>query len=159
MLSIRTILHPTDFSEPSGYALNMAYSLAADYGAHLVIIHVMATPVIVSDGILFASQSDLEDLREKLDRLAAPDAPIDVVRRLEEGNPTTEILHMAQLCHADLIVMGSHGQHGLRRWLMGSVAEDVLRKATCPVLTVTTPAPADFSARAGHREAVDRNGS
>ena len=157
MLSIRTILHPTDFSEHSGYALKMAHSLAADYHAHLVIIHVMATPVMVSDGILFASPDrDPEDLREKLDHLAVPDEDINVSRRLEEGNPTTEILHMAQLCHADLIVMGSHGRRGLRRWLMGSVAAAVLRKATCPVLTVTTPGSAVASTGAG---SVARNGT
>jgi len=147
LLSIQTILHPTDFSEPSGYALRMAYSLAADYRAHLVIVHVMSMPILVPEGLLFAEPAFGQDeLRDKLDHLVVPNDEVDVIRRLEEGNPTAEILHMAQLCHADLIVMGSHGRRGLRRLLMGSVAEAVLRKATCPVLTVTTPALSALSA-------------
>src|SRR5262245_19071080 len=90
------------------------------------------------DGVIFPSHDcGADQVREKLDEMEIPLESGDVTRRIEEGNPAAEILHMAQVCHADLIVMGSHGRDGLPRWLMGSVAEVVMRKATCPVLTVT----------------------
>jgi len=59
-----------------------------------------------------------------------------------EGDVATEILRLAQETGSDLIVMGTHGRTGLARLLMGSVAEQVVRKAPCPVLTVKTPFPA-----------------
>jgi nucleotide-binding universal stress UspA family protein len=138
MLAFKTILHPTDFSDSSQFALDFACGLAADYGAHLVIIHVIAAPVVESDGaILSIPVRGVEGIRARLNDLEIPDDGIDVIRRVEEGNPATEILKMAQLCQADLIIMGSHGRSGLGRWLMGSVAKAVMRRATCPVLTVT----------------------
>jgi nucleotide-binding universal stress UspA family protein len=60
---------------------------------------------------------------------------------LQEGDPATEILRIAQECKCDLIVMGTHGRTGVARLLMGSVAEHVVRKAECPVLVVKTPLP------------------
>jgi nucleotide-binding universal stress UspA family protein len=138
MLAFKTILHPTDFSESSQCALEIACGMAADYRAHLVVIHVMAAPLGLPDGATFAvPDRGLDGIRTRLDELEIPNNRIDVVRRVEEGSPATEILSVAQLCHADLIVMGSHGRSGLRRWFMGSVAEAVMRKATCPVLTVS----------------------
>jgi universal stress protein A len=140
MLSIRTILHPTDFNTTSSNALRLACALASDYDAKLVIVHVIAAPLIRPDGANFSSpQRANGELREKLDHLEIPNDGIGVIRQLEEGNPASEILNLAQLCHADLIVMGSHRRHGLTRWLMGSVAEAVMCKATCPVLIVSCP--------------------
>lgn len=140
MLPIKTILHPTDFSQRSDYAFKVACTLASDYGANLVIMHVMSAPVFFGDGVVVPGMTDLADeLREKLKDLEVPDERVDVVRRLADGNPAAEILQVAQLSNADLIVMGTHGRSGLSRLLMGSVAEEVMRRATCPVLTVTTP--------------------
>jgi nucleotide-binding universal stress UspA family protein len=62
-----------------------------------------------------------------------------VERRLVIGDPALEILDEAQESKVDLIVMGTHGRSGLGRLLMGSVAESVVRKAACPVLTVKAP--------------------
>jgi nucleotide-binding universal stress UspA family protein len=130
MLTLKTILHPTDFSEPSQIALDLACGLASDYGAQLVIIHVMTGPPLLRS-------SSIAGIQNKLDGLEIPTNGIDVVRRIEEGNPTAEILRMAQICRADLIVMGSHGRGAVQRWLTGSVAESVMRMAECPVLTLT----------------------
>ena len=138
MLRLNTILHPTDFGDSSAYALELACGLASDYQASLVIVHVIPAPVVFGDGVLFPGhENGADDIREKLSDMDVPLQTVAVTRRIEEGNPAAEILQMAQVCHADLIVMGSHGRDGLRRWLMGSVAEAVMRKATCPVLTVT----------------------
>jgi universal stress protein A len=157
MLSIKTILHPTDFSEHSSNALRLASALASDYDAQLVIVHVIAAPLFLSDGVIFLNpECGQADLREELDHLEIPDSGIGVIRRLEEGNPATEIVNLAQLCHADLIVMGSHGRGGLRRWLMGSVAEVVMRQARCPVLIMTSgvgrpgPSPTRYQNQAAH---------
>ena len=140
MLPIKTILHPTDFSQRSDYAFKVACSLASDYGANLVIVHVMSAPIFFGEGVVLRGMPDLAgELREKLKDLEVPDERVDVVRRLADGNPAAQILQVAQLSNADLIVMGTQGRRGVSRLLMGSVAEEVMRHATCPVLTVTTP--------------------
>jgi len=143
MFAIRTILHPTDFSEQSEYALRLACALARDHGAHLIVLHVAPPPVIASAEGVFHSEPEycLEPLREQLHQLQTPDVG-RVDRRVEEGEPEDEILRVAQESNADLIVMGTHGRTGLDRLLLGSVAEQVVRQASCPVMTVKTPIPA-----------------
>lgn len=141
MLAIRTILHPTDFSANSMYALHLATALARDHGAHLVILHVASVPAAFygyGEGMLPPTEAPKDDLLDKLTKLPTPEG-IKVSRRLEEGDPVGEILHVAEDVHANLIVMGTHGRRGLSRLLMGSVAEQVVRQAGCPVLTVRTP--------------------
>ena len=135
MLSIQTILHPTDFSECSGHALQLACSLARDHGARLIVLHVMPVP-LVQEKRLYR-----EEMTSELNRLGASDAQVRVEHRLEEGDAATQILRIAQETGCDLIVLGTHGRTGLGRLLMGSVAEQVLRTATCPVLTVRAPFP------------------
>lgn len=138
MLGLRTILHPTDFSESSDYALQFACGLAADHGANLVIIHVMPAPT-VADSVDPQAPGD-SSIRAKLNRFEIAEQGIDVIHRVEEGNPAVEILKIAQLCGADLIVMGAQKPCGKGGRFMGSVAEAVLRRANCSVLTVTAPA-------------------
>lgn len=143
MLPIHTILHPTDFSERSEHALQLASALARDYGARLVVLHVATPPTIVyGEGILPPEPEILfQEARDHLNRLEVSDAKIRAERRFEVGDPATEVLRVAQEINANLIVMGTHGRTGLGRLLMGSVAEQVVRRASCPVLTVKTPLP------------------
>jgi nucleotide-binding universal stress UspA family protein len=143
MLPIHTILHPTDFSEQSGYALLLAGALARDYGARLVVLHAVAPPTVAYGEGIIPPEPDLllDEARAQLEQLKVPDASVPTERRFEEGDPATEILHTAGEIHADLIVMGTHGRTGLSRLLMGSVAEQVMRQAPCPVLIVKTPFP------------------
>lgn len=137
MLPIKTILHPTDFSAESESAFRLACDLASDYGASLVIMHVVSAPALPGDGVIMPNVTECQgELRRKLRDLEVPDKGVEVVRHLEEGNPATEILQMGLLCKADLIVMGTHGRSGLKRLMMGSVTEQVLRRSRCPVLTV-----------------------
>lgn len=140
MLPIHTILHPTDFSYRSWNALQMACALARDYSARLVVLHVSATPTIAyGEGVIPPNPDEVLRLaQEQLDRLELPKTDIRAERRLELGDPVGGILRVAQEINADLIVMGTHGRTGLHRLLMGSVAEGIMRKSTCPVLTVTT---------------------
>jgi nucleotide-binding universal stress UspA family protein len=143
MLAIKTILHPTDFSERSDFAFRLACALARDYGARLVILHVAEPPAAVAaEGVLMLPPTiDLEPLRARLQQLRPEDPKIMVEHCLVQGGAAEEILQVAQERKCDLIVMGTHGRTGLGRLLMGSVAEQVVRKASCPVLTVKTPQP------------------
>lgn len=141
MLPLHTILHPTDFSERSGYALHVACSLARDYGARLMLVHVASLPpVVYEEGIMPPDPEVLfQDVKEQLNRLEVPGGNVRAERRFEVGDPATEILRVAQETHADLIVMGAQGRTGLARLLLGSVADQVARKASCLVLTVKSP--------------------
>ena len=148
MLPIHTILHPTDFSKHSDYALRVAGSLARDYGARLIVLHVLhaAEPPGWLYDQMAGSFPWTEDcnvvLEQKLRPIRESSPGLRVEHRVAEGLPPEEILRMAGECQCDLIVMGTQGRTGLDRILMGSVAEEVLRKARCPVLTVKEPMPA-----------------
>ena len=138
---IRVILHPTDFSASSQAALNVARSLARDLGTRLVVLHV-TPPAVLVDGSIAAGidpstcRTALEDLRTCLD---GPDLKYPVEVRLAVGPDREEILQTAQEIGCDLIVMGTHGRTALGRLLMGSVAESVLPRASCPVMIVKVP--------------------
>jgi nucleotide-binding universal stress UspA family protein len=140
MLPIRTILFPTDFSDCANYAFGLASSLARDHGANLIVLHVATPPHSVTFGelerMLEQRGGYRKELEEKLRRFCVPDSKILIEYRLEEGNPASEILHAANQGNCGLIVMGTHGRTGLGRVLLGSVAEQVVRKAPCPVVTV-----------------------
>jgi nucleotide-binding universal stress UspA family protein len=84
---------------------------------------------------------DKEPLRAKLHQLLPSDPNVPVDHRLAEGDAATEILRLANETRSDVIVMGTHGRTGLARVLMGSVAEQVVRRAPCPVVTMKTPLP------------------
>jgi nucleotide-binding universal stress UspA family protein len=152
MLPVRTILHPTDFSERSRYAFALASGLARDHGARLVVLHVAPAPVVVyGEGVLPVDTDALVlEARHKIKTIQAPDPTVRLEYRVLAGpEPVSEILRVAKEESCDLIVMGTHGRTGLRRVLMGSVAELVVRKAPCPVLTVKMPfAPAQAAAAA-----------
>jgi nucleotide-binding universal stress UspA family protein len=142
MLPIQTILHPTDFSEHSNYALRLACSLAKDYRSRLIALHVLVRPVIAyGEGVIPPDPETLyDDAWKRLNDLQVPDRDHAVDRRLSEAaDAAEEIVRFAREVNADLIVMGTHGRTGIGRLLMGSVAEHVLRGAECPVLTVRTP--------------------
>jgi nucleotide-binding universal stress UspA family protein len=144
MLPVKTILHPTDFSPQAAHALEVACSLARDCGARLVLLHIQPPEVIYGDGFVLPPEPGLvrKGLEERLRGVEIPDPTIRVERVVEEGDPAAKILHVAGAAGADLIVMGTHGRTGGGRLLTGSVAEEVLRRAGCPVLTVKAPAPA-----------------
>jgi len=137
MLPIHTILCPVDFSENSKPAFQLACALARDYKARLHVVHVAAPPVIYGEGMVIVnSAKSREELIGRLKNLQATEPRLAIDYHLREGEPFLEILEVAKCIKSDLIVMGTHGWTGLTRILMGSVAEQVLRKAACPVLTI-----------------------
>ena len=97
-------------------------------------------------------EGDREGAEEELHRLQAPDLDARLERRIEEGAPAGQILRTAEEVGCDLIVMGTHGRTGLRRVLMGSVTEEVMRHARCPVLAAKGPGSADSVASASEAE-------
>jgi nucleotide-binding universal stress UspA family protein len=144
MWLIKTILHPTDFSDGSRDAFLLACSLARDHGARLIVLHVTSVPDLAykgygAPGSPLLAEEYLARARQELEKLQPPDPRPSFERRVEEGDPVTEIIRVAAETVAGLIVMGTHGQTGLRHLLMGSVAEQVVRKASCPVLTLKAP--------------------
>jgi nucleotide-binding universal stress UspA family protein len=142
MPAIRTILHPTDFSESSEAALELARALARDYEARLVVLHAYPPPVTLAE-VADRRRPDgiREDLLGKLQDLVLDDRTVAVAYRVAEGRPADVILDTAAREGCDLIVMGTHGRSGLGRAVMGSVAEEVTRRARCPVATVRPSIP------------------
>jgi nucleotide-binding universal stress UspA family protein len=145
MFQPQLILHPTDFSDCSRHAFDLAADLAAQYGARLLVLHVAETlgPENVTYGEA-VSQLQPEGYRRRLWddlREVRPDssAGITVEHLLGEGDPATEIERIARERHCDLIVLGTHGRTGWKRLVMGSIAEHIIRHASCPVLTVKGP--------------------
>jgi universal stress protein A len=140
MLNIKTILHPTDFSEASQAAFHLACSLARDHGSRLILLHVVMPPTVAyTEGVMLTTSDEIkEQLWDKLDEIV-PDTELVVERHMMEGAPAEEIMRLAEETNTDLIVMGCHGRRGISRLLMGSVAEEVVRKGGCPVLTVKVP--------------------
>ncbi|HET7876341.1 MAG TPA: universal stress protein [Methylomirabilota bacterium] len=145
MRRIRRIVHATDFSRASAPAFRAAIEWARSHGARLHLLHVLvpASPFLVGDERLPPSYLELQaqSRRAAQRRMAATlrraqDAGVRAQAALVEGLPADRILRFAQARRADLVVIGTHGRTGLGKLFMGSVAERVLRRARCPVLTV-----------------------
>ncbi len=133
MLPIRHILVPINWTELSNRALQLAASLAREHDAKLVILYVVPLPVVMYGP---PPENYLAHLLEELCRIKSSESKTSVQCLLAEGIPATAILRVARETNCDLIVMGTHGRTGLNRLLMGSVAEEVIRKTPCLVLTV-----------------------
>ncbi|HEX7480041.1 MAG TPA: universal stress protein [Polyangiales bacterium] len=144
MTIARCILVATDFSEPSGHAVQYAAELCAKLGARLVLVHAYGLPAYVMpiEGSMMASPQYAADLVVRLqDQLDAEVAKlasrgIAIETKLVLGPAYLEIVRVAQECGADLIVVGTHGRSGLSHAIMGSVAERVVRLSPTPVLSV-----------------------
>ena len=142
MLAIKNILHPTDFSPYSVYALRLACALARDYGAALTVAHVRPIPSAAYGefgAMPMEPMEPVESVKDRLRQLLPADYSGGVEYHVRDGDAATEILGLAQQSKCDLIVLGTHGRTGVGRLLMGSVAEQIVRKAPCPVLTVKQP--------------------
>jgi nucleotide-binding universal stress UspA family protein len=144
MFHPETILHPTDFSDNSEPAFRLACALARTFGAHLILLHVNPPPMIVYAGepVPVETWPDRESIQESLHTLEKQATGIAVTTEISEGDAADGILSAAEQLHADLIVMGTHGRGALARLLLGGVAERVVRKALCPVMTARPEAVA-----------------
>lgn len=149
MLPFKKILCPTDFSEPSYEALNMANELALHFSSELLVVHIVAPIPIVpaaptvpvafnvpeyQQELVTASGKMLEDLVKE----RVPEK-IWVRTRVALGEAPDQIVKIADEEKVDLIVIATHGQTGWRRLIFGSVAEKVIRLTPHPVLTIRAP--------------------
>lgn len=136
-MTVDSILVPTDFSPTSDAALHYAAQMALTLGARLYLVHVPgktgehfeASFPVGSFETTASERLSAIVTKEELERLR----PEYVLR---VGTPAEEIVRYADVCDADLIIMGTHGRTGIAHALMGSVAEQVVRAAPCPVLLV-----------------------
>jgi nucleotide-binding universal stress UspA family protein len=140
MFHPRLILHPTDYSEDSLDAFRVAVDLARLCNSRLLVLHAVETlgPENVSFGEAM-TRPQPETYRKRLEedlRQRAPHAPseVPVEYLMVEGDPAHAIEKVAAERRVDLIVMSTHGLTGLKRLLMGSLAEHVIRNVHCPVL-------------------------
>jgi CPA2 family monovalent cation:H+ antiporter-2 len=149
MLEVRRILCPVDFSDASRHAFDHAIAIADWYGSRITALHVFSPTMLPDQSTVLAGLPTLlpltdDDRRAVEARLRqwveSPGGARTTDILLEEGyNPAVHILERAVSLAADLIVMGTHGRSGFDRAVLGSVAEKVLRKASCPMLTVPPP--------------------
>jgi universal stress protein A len=147
MIVLKKILCPVDHSECSYLALKYAISLSLKDEAKLYLMHVLDTRFYEMEAYTFSpyniSESDIAKIHSDLMK-SLPEGTTDVLEVetiVVKGVPFNEILNASQELGADVIVMGTHGRTGLSHVMMGSVAEKVVRKASCPVLTVRMPVP------------------
>lgn len=150
MLNLKKILYPTDFSEYSLAALPYAVSIAKQNNAELYCLHVvdmpqeeyltseymvpLNVPHVPEDKVLRTARARMEKfVRENLSEIEKVESRVIV------GVPFVEIIRYARDQSIDLIVIGTHGHSALAAMLLGTVAEKVVRKAPCPVLTVRHP--------------------
>lgn len=154
MIRFKRILCPTDFSKFSFRAADYAVALAKHYDGEVHFVHVVPEVLLHPDQYPYLVEpvrSEPEVRQRALERL---DAFVALTRAeeiqsrfsVQEGSPVLTIMRLAEDDDTDLICLGTHGREGVERLVLGSVAEKVLRKASCPVLTVS---------EAGREEAID----
>jgi nucleotide-binding universal stress UspA family protein len=145
MIQLNRILVPTDFSDYSKPALRYGCEFARRFGAELHLLNSVEDvyPMVPESGMLLVPPEEyLSGLKQTAERrlAAIPEAKlvqgIPIVRHVAVGTPFVEIVRYAKGYEIDLIILGTHGRTGISHMLMGSVAERVVRKAPCPVLTV-----------------------
>ena len=144
MIQLQAVLVPTDFSQQSEKALKYGMAFADQFGSALHLLHVVRRPTELgfsgvrmenlTEELIKNADQEMETLHRHWEEYAFP-----VRKEIRVGNPMLEIIGYAREKEIDLIVMGTHGHGVVAQALMGSVAEKIVRKAPCPVLTVRHP--------------------
>jgi nucleotide-binding universal stress UspA family protein len=149
MIALKRILVPTDFGEAADAALNYARALARNFGASIDVLHVaedasarmfagevyIAVPPTLQEDIERQARMELDKRVIDNDQAPVPMRPVVVA----SNAPALTIVNYAKETRADLIIMGTHGRGPMAHLFMGSVAERVVRLASCPVLVVRHP--------------------
>jgi nucleotide-binding universal stress UspA family protein len=142
MIDVRNILCPVDRSDVSGRALGVGAALAHWFDARVRVLEVVSStlpPLAASPAAVQGLSIELRRaILDELERFAAParEFGVPMYFEVEEGDVVTAVLEEAAELPADLIVIGTHGRSGFERFALGSVTEKILRRASCPVLTV-----------------------
>ncbi|HEX8820530.1 MAG TPA: universal stress protein [Archangium sp.] len=143
------ILVPVDLMEGSRTILDYAVQLARPFNASIEVMHAWEPPQYVAPDLLVAApgwnpqsleKTALEAARKELDALIGQfQASQPITQRLEVGEAASAVLRVAETGGFDMIVMGTHGRRGLPRLLLGSVAQKIIARAHCPVVTLHVP--------------------
>ncbi len=144
-MSTKKILYATDYSESSRVALPLAVALAHQIGATLLIVHVSEHKQIQVGGLFQERREPDEEETRALNAVVPADTRVRCGHRLLFGGPGSSaakvLVDFANQEKVELIVLGTRGRSGVSHLLLGSVAESVLRHASCPVITVRQPSP------------------
>lgn len=149
MITWLKIVCAVDLSESSRPAVEQAASLARRFDAKLVVVHVWSEPpgareAALAPPSLFAKmQADVEEKLDAWKREAERIAGSEVRAVLATGSPASEVARIADAERADLVVVGTHGRKGLPRFVLGSVAEAIVRQSPCTVLVARAVEPWD----------------
>jgi len=139
-VSAKQILCPIDLSENSLAAVEMATSLAMARESTILFLFVAFPELPASAGLAIAEVDQaIQKENEKFHKITPTNIAVACEHELVRGNPAEEIIRIAEERGVEFIVMSTHGRSGLSRMLMGSVAEEVIRNANCPVLTLRNP--------------------
>ena len=143
MDAIKRILVPTDFSAHADEAFRVAHTLARATGAEVIVFHVARPPAVVTEGgeLLAGPGQEPTNLWERFREIQSGDPRVRVEHRVivADRPGATHVLEILDKLGCDLIVMGTHGHSWLRHRLFGSVTEEVVRRARCPVMVVKAP--------------------
>ena len=147
MDAIHKILVPTDFSAHADEAFRVAHTLARMTGAEVILFHVAHPPAVVSEGgklLANPGNADAVNLWDRFRSVQPAEAKVRVEHQVivADRPRAGHILEILDKLGCDLIVMGTHGRSSLKHLLFGSVAEEVVRLARCPVMVVKAPAQA-----------------
>jgi nucleotide-binding universal stress UspA family protein len=166
MTMFQTLVHPTDFDEPSKEAFRVARSLAESLGARVVVLHVVPPPALVAqDGHVVLDPKDPEpvDLWPEYRMLQAdtPKVPVEYAVVVGDKAEAKYLLEekIRELGEGVLLVMGSHGRRGIRRLLWGNKAEEVVRECPCPVLVAKAPSPKEPACSPGATATASASGA
>jgi nucleotide-binding universal stress UspA family protein len=145
MDAIHKILVPTDFSAHADEAFRVAHSLAHAVGAEVILFHVARPPAVVSEGgplLADVNNGKAANLWDRYHTIQANDPSVRVKHEVivADKPSASHVLDILDKLGCDLIVMGTHGRSRLKHLLFGSVAEEVVRRARCPVMVVKAPA-------------------
>ena len=157
MDAIKKILVPTDFSAHADEAFRVAHTLARMIGAEVILFHVAHPPAVVSEGGRFLAdpgKGKAANLWDRFHGLQSSDPKVRVEHEVivADRPAANHVLEILDKLGCDLIVMGTHGHSWLKHRLFGSVTEEVVRRAHCPVMVVKAPTPArDLPARRRRR--------
>lgn len=143
MIKIKRVLVPTDFSDSARHALGYGVSFAREFGAELLLVHVVENLTLgyASDLFPVPMAEVFEEIsgyaKAELGKLAAEarGKGVSVREIVAQGKPSAEIVRIAGEEQTDIIVLGTHGKGMLDKALFGSTTERVIRKAPCPVLS------------------------
>ena len=147
MLPFKKILSPVDFSEACCDAMAVANELALHFSSELLVVHVVPDPPVLPESVVL-KESDMplyrkelksfykDKITEEIEKHFSKDLKANPI--VERGDPANKIIKIAEEENVDLIVISTHGETGLRRVVLGSVAEKVVRHAQCPVITIRT---------------------